>query len=131
MIIDPDLSYTANALLACSAIGSFFAGRRSGRHEAETATNQAQSLTIEAQTARIDLLESEKAELQEKLESMFHAQEQMQIKLKYLEELVLRGTSAAAIPAVVVQQGAVPDVRGGRRQDTSGNPQGSGDGSIR
>lgn len=116
-----DVSYLGNVLLSFSTMGAFFAGRKAG-HQA----NEAQGLTIEAQSARIDVLESEKGDLESKVASLLENQKQMQIQLDLLKELVLRGAGSA----VVVPQGTLPDLLGGGRTNPSADPQGSGHGGL-
>jgi SMC interacting uncharacterized protein involved in chromosome segregation len=96
-----DASYFMNILEAAGAYGIFRAGKSSGIREgverAKEQTNEAQGLTIEAQAARIDILEKERAELAATVN-------EMKVKLNYLEELVLRATAQVVQPRVVVEQ---------------------------
>lgn len=102
-MISSDLSYAFGAMASAANIGTFFAGRRAGRHQALADTNEAQALTIEAQSKRIDVLVAEKADLQREVDHLVEIQKQMQTQLDLLKELVVRGP-------VVVQPGTLPDV---------------------
>lgn len=99
-MISPDVGYALSAALAAGNIGTFFAGRKAGQAEAEKNANEAQSFTIRAQAARIDVLESEKGDLQKQVDHLLEVQKQMQIQLDLLRELVLRGNPVVVPPGV-------------------------------
>lgn len=116
-----DVSYLGNVLLSFGTMGAFFAGRKAG-HQA----NEAQGLTIEAQSARLAVLESEKGDLEDKVARLLETQKQMQTQLDLLKELVLRGAGNS----VVVPPGTLPNLLGGGRTNPPANPQGSGHGGL-
>lgn len=115
-------SYASNALECAGALGLFLVGRKRGAVEAslrlKSETNEAQTLLISAQKGRIDLLEQQNSEQQNLLDTM-------RVRIEYLEELVLHGSSQ------LVRPGAVPVVRRGGRKNPPADPQVAGDGSVR
>jgi hypothetical protein len=110
-----ELSYIGNVLLMSTSAGMFFAGKRKGKHEAQTETITTLESLVKALKDKVELLEQDKREQGLLIEKQ-------NVWIEYLKGMVT-GANPQLVPP-----GTLPDLHGSGRGGGAADPAAGGDG---